>query len=443
MKLHAFHATDGDCLLLESDAGRRVLIDGGRTSSFKACTQPTLDSLVTQKKALDLVVVSHIDADHISGIIPLLDAVEKWESFKFQMSSPHNAGLRKPKVPEPPKIKGIWHNSWRRQLGKLADPAGNLAQAVAVAVDIAFGDDRESVPKTALSLADIAAGAEQGERLMNLIDLARVPIPFNEPFGGMVKLRKPIHVEKFGALKLSVLGPAQSHINKLRKDFEELLKELPDAPGNGRRLPGPNGRIGQALAIDGIPLDLAVEASEQFIRDLTAKAEIIEKANAGIVTAPNRASIILLAEERGRTCLLTGDAAVPEIIDGLKAAKLLDREPFRCNVLKVQHHGAEHNVSAEFTRRVLAENYVLCGDGASGNPNPSVVKTIIETRLEEDPETPFTLWFTTSATRPASPKKQAVMKEAIGIAKVAENKHDGMVTVNVLDDDEKVHTIDV
>jgi beta-lactamase superfamily II metal-dependent hydrolase len=444
VKLHAFHATDGDCLLLESDGGRRVLVDGGRAGSFKKCTQPVLDSLAAQRKAIDLVVVSHIDADHISGIIPLLDAVSQWSSFEHrdETREPGDAALNKPKVPKPPAINGIWHNSWRRQLGKLADPAGNLSQAVATAVDIAFGDDRQQAPEIAQSLANLAASMEDGANLMNLIESGAVPVPFNQPFDGMVMLRRPIHVEKLGTLKLSVLGPAQKYIDTLREEFKAVLDTLPEKPKAGRRAGGADG-LGQALPLDGMPLDMAVAASKELIQDLAAGADIIEKANANKVTAPNRASIIVLAEERGRTCLLTGDAAEPEILDGLKAAKLLGREPFRCNVLKVQHHGAENNVSADFARQVLAEHYVLCGDGASGNPNPSVVRTIIETRLEADPSRPFTLWFTTSATRPESATKRAVMKEAIGEANRGKRKHPDMVEVRVLGNNEAFHTIDV
>ena len=275
---------------------------------------------------------------------------------------------------------------------------------------------------------------------MNLIDGAGVPIPFNAPFDGMVRLRNPIHVESFGALKVKVLGPMTKHIRTLREEWQAWVDSLPQAAG---RRPGGSNGLGQAVPLDGLPLETAVEASTELLRNLANEAQIIAEADASRVTAPNRASIVLLAEEHRRTCLLTGDAAEPEIIDGLKAAKLLHREPFRCNVLKVQHHGSEHNVSAEFTSRVLAEQYVLSGDGASGNPNPSVVRTIIETRLEADPSTPFTLWFTTSATRPPSESKRAVMKEAIRVAKDAERKHRDMVTVRVLGNTEKFHTIDV
>ena len=108
-----------------------------------------------------------------------------------------------------------------------------------------------------------------------------------------------------------------------------------------------------ALPVDGVSLDAAVEESEKLLDNLAAAAEIIADADDSKVTPPNRASIILLAEENGRTCLLTGDAAESEILDGLREAKqLTDAEPFRCNVLKVQHHGSEHNVSKMFATQV-------------------------------------------------------------------------------------------
>jgi len=114
---------------------RRILIDGGRSPSFEDGTRPVLDSLRDANKAIDLVVVSHIDADHISGIIPLLDGFGQWVAFQHRQttSSPgERAKLKKPKLPKPPEIKAVWHNSWRNQLGDLVDPAGNLAQAVAL-----------------------------------------------------------------------------------------------------------------------------------------------------------------------------------------------------------------------------------------------------------------------------------------------------------------------
>lgn len=63
---------DGDCLLLSYGDGtfvRRVLVDGGRASTY-SLVKPVLASL--EPGHLDLVVVTHVDQDHVLGILSLL-----------------------------------------------------------------------------------------------------------------------------------------------------------------------------------------------------------------------------------------------------------------------------------------------------------------------------------------------------------------------------------
>jgi len=82
---------------------------------------------------------------------------------------------------------------------------------------------------------------------------------------------------------------------------------------------------------------------------------------------------------------------------------------------------------------VLADDYVLCADGANHNPDPSVVKTIVETRRDADPG-PFTLWFNCSPAR-TSTRRRAALSEAISEATAAAAA-DPKVSVNILDDAE-------
>ncbi len=448
MRLTVFHATDGDCLMLESATGERVLIDGGRGGSFKQHTLPVLEELVAAKKAIDLLVVSHIDADHISGVIPLLDAVGQWAGYKHRLATARaaeRATLPAPSVPKPPRIKGLWHNSWRNQLGELADPVAALARSVREAVSLTADESQKPPIPAALAMSDLATSMEQGELLIDLVEQAGLPIAFNVPFEGMVMLRDPVHTQKVGrgSMKLSVLGPSQEHLDTLREEWQEWVDNLPDtAPSR------PSGRHGGLSLAEGLTLESAVESAKSLIASVTESARSIAREaesspDASKVTPPNRASIVLLAEEKGRSCLLTGDAAEPEILDGLKAAKKFTGDRFRCNVLKVQHHGSEHNLGSDFAKTVIADHYVFCGDGASGNPNPDVITAITEARRVVEPETPYTLWFNTSETRPKSKKKQGVMKAALAKARKAATEHPDLVKVEVLNDADSALTIDV
>ena len=139
------------------------------------------------------------------------------------------------------------------------------------------------------------------------------------------------------------------------------------------------------------------------------------------VTEANLASLMLLVEEDAGTVLLTGDGVSQEILDGLARHGKLDGDGrLHVNVLKVQHHGALANVEADFVKRVTADHYVFCGNGAHHNPEIEVVEAFAKARLtgiDSDgpvgPAAPFKFWFTSGPTTPdstASQSRRAHMK---------------------------------
>ena len=85
MKLTVFQSDKGDCLLLEGDAGGRILADGGMRDSYTAHVAPALGKLRAKKQAIDVVYVSHIDQDHISGVLQMMDDEVEWRIHDFQL----------------------------------------------------------------------------------------------------------------------------------------------------------------------------------------------------------------------------------------------------------------------------------------------------------------------------------------------------------------------
>jgi hypothetical protein len=114
---------------------------------------------------------------------------------------------------------------------------------------------------------------------------------------------------------------------------------------------------------------------------------------------------MLLVEEDGKTALLTGDGHSEDILKGLDFyQRRNDQGQLHVSVLKVQHHGGEHNISPDFTALITADHYVFCGNGEHGNPDPRVVDLVIDARLgNREPaatnpaaQGPFKLWFNSS-----------------------------------------------
>lgn len=100
-KLHAVQAQFGDCLILEFGTAsnpRFLLIDGGPPNSFTNDLNEALTNTVRNAE-LDLVILSHIDNDHIVGLLDLLAALEEDAAN----------GL-----PARVRISGLWHNSFQK-----------------------------------------------------------------------------------------------------------------------------------------------------------------------------------------------------------------------------------------------------------------------------------------------------------------------------------------
>ena len=74
-RIHLLPAAHGDCILIEygpADSLKRVLIDGGTPPVWKTL-QKMLEAVPASERSLELLVVTHVDADHIGGALSLFD----------------------------------------------------------------------------------------------------------------------------------------------------------------------------------------------------------------------------------------------------------------------------------------------------------------------------------------------------------------------------------
>lgn len=76
VRFHLLPADDGDCIFVEALAEdgsvTTMLIDGGRGHTYSNWG-PLLSKLLGRRRKIDLLVVTHIDADHIGGILSMLE----------------------------------------------------------------------------------------------------------------------------------------------------------------------------------------------------------------------------------------------------------------------------------------------------------------------------------------------------------------------------------
>lgn len=204
--LEALQAEKGDCLILhygKPASPRFIVIDGGPDTVYEKSLKPRLDQLAARfrnkrdgKLDIDMVMVSHIDDDHINGI---LEWFEKLEEDKL-----------------PFNIRTLWFNSFDNAVG-------NLNQELKTRLAALTPDSAPEGSKAVL------ASVGQGVNLRSVAD--RLGIGFNEGFTGLVMApaKKQDALLELGAgLKFHVLCPSRKRLEELGKEWEQKISKSKD-----------------------------------------------------------------------------------------------------------------------------------------------------------------------------------------------------------------------
>jgi beta-lactamase superfamily II metal-dependent hydrolase len=390
MKLRVFQADKGDCLLLTSRAGTNILVDGGMADAFTAHVQPFLGEMARADEELDLVYISHIDQDHIAGVLKLLDNIMLWRVHEYRKSQA--LATKVPSVPRMPKVKAIWHNAFSMLLGENALAAEDLlAQSSSLLSLSAQRDWAEMASRH----HELAYSISEAIRVSRRVGADQLAIPLNPEFDRrLILVREPAGVDaNLGGMTIRVVGPFAEDVDVLKDEWNAWLRAQKATVAALREKARQDAaRIGQAT--DGLSSDLDVYLKQLGNRDA--------------VTAPNLASVMLLVEEQGKRVLLTGDGHAEDIMAGLEHHEVLTAgEGLHLDVLKFQHHGSEHNVNESFCRRVFADHYVFCGNGKHENPDLDAMRLLLDTNRQQRPDTHFKLWFSSSQRQapPGAPRE--------------------------------------
>jgi beta-lactamase superfamily II metal-dependent hydrolase len=336
--LEALQAFQGDSLLLHAGTAAEpvlVLIDGGPKDTWANSLKPRLDELRGERAAggtlaIDLAMISHIDDDHIAGMLLLADDL-----------------IAQQDEPGPPSyaVATLWHNSFDDVL----DDPEKVRTAALDVLSRPLADARADELRRAGRA--VVASVEEGRDLRERAKQLRWDI--NEPFDGPVVLPKSgVRTITIGPLKLTVICPHQKQLDRLQKEWDEWL-------------------AAHAELVEGA----APAAADKLPRDQSPF---------------NLSSIVVLAECDGKRMLLTGDARDDHILSGLDEAGIAQDGKTHVDILKMPHHGSIRNMRPEFLERVTADHYVISANGSDGNPDRKTLDLLAAARPDDD----FAVHFT-------------------------------------------------
>jgi beta-lactamase superfamily II metal-dependent hydrolase len=327
-------AKKGDCLILHYGSKTEpglMLIDGGPADVYQPHLKPRLAELrkarglgANDPLPVDLLMVSHIDDDHIKGVLELTKEMIEAQG------------------PKPLKINGVWHNTFD-------DIIGNNPDKLRAAVTASFGTaslsgDGEEVEGLDPEAAKVLASVSQGFRLRD--DSRALKLRVNPQFKGKLVIAKKggKQVDMGKGLKFTVVGPMNDEILALQKAHDEFLEKQ-----QGKKS----------------------EASLAAFTD---------------TSVPNLSSVVVLAEVGKKRILLTGDARGDKVLKGLELVGLLKpdgKSKIHVDIFKCPHHGSKRNNDPISFRRITADHYVFSGNGEHGNPHRETLEMLWAERGDE------------------------------------------------------------
>jgi len=199
-RLEMLPAREGDCLIVtygDEQKPRRILIDGGRAGTWKDLKRH-LEKVPANQREFELLIVSHVDRDHIEGVLSMLEDDDL-----------------------PVTFKDIWFNGYHHLMEQ----------------------DIESF------------GPVQGERLSAALN--KPGRKWNAAFGKRAVCVKPdgdaVSVSLEGGMKLTVISPDRAKLRALEPEWVKEVEKAGMIAGEGMKAQ-PDGPAGYE-SMGGINVD--------------------------------------------------------------------------------------------------------------------------------------------------------------------------------------------
>jgi len=350
MNISIFPANNGDSFLIETENGSVILIDGGYVTTYREYIKPKLLELSKANKILSHLIVTHIDGDHISGVIKFIEENKQNEIIK---------------------VENIWHNSYSH-LKSIEDgltfkgkPIDNMP------INYLLKDGLENIEDKNIS-------AVQGSTLASLI----------KKFGYLINTHfneNSVSIDTKGYivsndLTFKILSPNNEKLLELKEYWKrELYKK---GYSSDESLTDFNEEVFEYI------LSLEKEKKRLVSKNVTAKSSVdidslLNEVFVEDETATNGSSIAFVLEYNDLRLLFLGDAHPSVIISSLKKHYTSDKFPVKFDLIKIAHHGSKNNTSLELLNYIDSENYVISTNGSSHNhPDPETIARIISRKAE-------------------------------------------------------------
>lgn len=343
-------ANEGDCILVTiPHEDVRILIDGGTSETYTSCLRERLLQIKEEGKGIDLLVVTHIDNDHIGGIIELLK---------------ENGSFAESKII---KIQNIWHNSYRHLQFHKGLETGEAEKQILKKI-IAQGVSQEM---RQFSEGKKEVSALQGTSLAALI--LQGGYNWNLQFFGKAVKKQQEKIRLGDACTIEVLFPGQEELERLAEKWKYELKRsrISFQFSEDKLFDDAYEYYYRFLAQENNGEKKQISARIKECENIKEIEKLAERQGRTDSSKTNAASISLLLEYRGKRILLLADNIAGKIMENGKVSGIFD-------AIKLPHHGSVRNISDEFLTNCVTEKYLISTSSEKyGHPDIETLAKII------------------------------------------------------------------
>lgn len=348
--IKVFPAGAGDCILVDFiKEDYRILIDGGYAETYHTYLRKCLMELAAQGKRINLLIITHIDSDHIGGIQAFFE---------------ENGLAEKPSVIG---VDEVWYNAFVHvNTAEVHQKPVPYTIREVLRGSLAVHNEIKSDGRNDISVI-------QGNTVAGL--LKERGYKWNSLWAGnAVCVKNGEKKYLTDKIQCTLLGPgekelyelAQFWISKLKSNVKNFI--VCDDMLYSEAFECYYAHNGEEQE-ESVRKDIAFDSMEKekeidWMKWVDAWSGQIDNREA------NRSSIAFMLEYEGVKLLFPGDCPIQLLQENLP--KVID-------IVKLPHHGSEKDINKEFISNTEVSYYILSTDGQRhGHPSKQVIANILQ-----------------------------------------------------------------
>lgn len=337
IKITMYKAGNGDCISIQTNTDF-VLIDGGTAQSFDEWK----NQIIGIVDKIDTLIITHIDNDHVNGIVKLLMDERCPEIGEVYFNG----------------VEQLFSNFESNEELTIIERSLSALATECLTID-----------------STVQIGFSEGTSLSYL--LHEKEIKCNPISAGQAIYRECLEQFNSGNLKFNIIGPTFQDLQDLRESWKDCLRQKNIRPKIITKVYSKafEAYLNKAEYLISENRKISTE-SLKSIKAL-ALTEFIPDASIN-----NKSSISFMIEHEDKKILCLGDCHAETVESWLHE---LEVENITVDAVKISHHGSKSNTSLRLLERINCNKYFISTNGKShGHPDLETLARIALINKEKE-----------------------------------------------------------